>query len=69
MDKDWVILMIRYDRAGNRIIFPMTDADEDETMATFSTSDEAAKLCGGHFLAKSSQCLLVNIETGETETL
>lgn len=73
MKNEWIILMIRDTVMGDKMVFPMMQADPEgdpeEIMATFPTKNKAIDLCNGHILAKSSECLLVNIATGETETL
>lgn len=63
----WVILMTRTDSKGRRNTWAMTKSEDDDTMAIFKSAKDAAEHCKQHFLAKASECILINIETGDTD--
>lgn len=63
---NWIILMVRTDSRGYRNVWAMTKSEDDETLATFDSLDEASNRCDEHIMAKSSRCLLVDIDTHET---
>jgi len=65
----WVILIIRYDKGVKRVI-PLLKSDDDcDEMAIYSSERKAQEVCMTHLLAKSSECIMVNINTCECENL
>lgn len=63
-----VLLMLRYDKGKTQVIPFMKDED-DWDMKIFDNPQEIRELCTTHILARSSENIILDIETGDTEYL
>lgn len=64
----YILLMVRYDK-GQRHVIPFMLDEDDVDMKIFDTRERALEMCRTHILAKSSENIILDIETGETEYL